>query len=42
MITTVEMRKYGQLTIPEAVRKALKLKTGDILKINVEKVETHD
>jgi AbrB family looped-hinge helix DNA binding protein len=39
MKTTIEMKKRGQIVIPEAVRKALELKEGDILEINIEKYE---
>lgn len=42
MISTVEMRNNGQVTIPDAIRKALGLKTGDILMIDVEKVDPHE
>ena len=38
MKTTVELKNdRGQIVIPEAVRKALKLKRCDILEIDVQK-----
>ena len=37
MKTTVQLRKRGQVIIPEAVRIGLKLKEGDILELDVRK-----
>jgi len=38
MQTTVKLRARGQVTIPKEVLEALKLKTGDLLIIDVQKV----
>jgi len=40
MKTTVQLKKRGQIVIPEPVRIGLKLKEGDILEINVEKANS--
>lgn len=39
MKTTVQLKKRGQIVIPEPVRIGLKLKEGDILEIEVNKHE---
>lgn len=39
MKTTVQLKKRGQIVIPEPVRIALKLQEGDILEIEVNKHE---
>lgn len=40
MNTIVQLKKRGQIVIPEAVRIALELKEGDLLDIDVKKIET--
>lgn len=35
MFTTVEIRKNGQVTIPDPVRKALELKEGHIIQLDI-------
>ena len=45
MFATVELRKNSQVTIPDPVRKALKLNEGDILQLDItiiKKNETGD
>ena len=37
--TVVILRDRGQVVIPEAIRKVLNLQRGDILQINVEKIQ---
>ncbi len=39
MEATVQLRKKGQVVIPEPVRIALNLNEGDILQIDVKKIE---
>jgi len=39
MRCTVKLRIRGQVTIPREVVEALKLKTGDLLIVDVEKVK---
>ena len=39
MKATIEVRGRGQISIPEAIRKALNLREGDIIEIDVQKVE---
>ena len=36
---TVEIRQRGTITIPDAIRKHLKLKDGDIIEIDVNRVD---
>ena len=42
MKCTVEVRQRGIITIPEAVRNALRIKERDILEIDVDKVGLHE
>lgn len=37
MIATVEIRRNGVITVPDTIRKALGLKEGDFIEINVDK-----
>jgi len=39
MKATVKLRSRGQITIPRETIEALKLKTGDLLIVDVEKVK---
>ena len=39
MKTTIQLKKRGQVVIPEAVRIALKLSEGDILEVDINKYE---
>jgi len=39
METTVQLRKKGQVVIPEPVRIALNLADGDLLQIDIRKLE---
>ena len=38
METVVELKKRGMITIPEAMRKALNIKEGSILSIDVKEI----
>jgi len=42
MYFVVKIRDKGSLTIPITVRESLKLKTGDIVEINIKKVDSND
>ena len=39
MKTIVRLIKRGQVIIPEKVREAMRLKEGDLLEINIEKID---
>jgi len=39
MKSTVKLRNRGQITVPREIIEALKLKTGDLLVVDVEKVK---
>ena len=40
MKTIIQMRTRGQIVIPEALRKALDLKEGDLMDVDIKKLET--
>ena len=39
MIGTVEIRRNGIITIPDAIRRVLNLHEGDFIQIDVEKID---
>jgi AbrB family looped-hinge helix DNA binding protein len=42
MYFVVKIRDKGSITIPITVRETLKLETGDIVEININKIENDD